>query len=384
MSLDADIHRRTTRIVRMRPDVDNRATLVSQYASCGVCASRLESDADFCVMCGERIRPRVSLVGSVIGDIYSVESQIAEGRTATIYRARCLPGGPDVAVKVLHPELARDPIAVERFRREGKCLARLRDQHTVAVYDHGEEGDTLYLVMELLHGEGLDVRIRTCGAMPWRQTLAVVRAVCTSLAEAHAHGIVHRNLEPSNIRICAGDAVKVIDFGLAKLRPRDNDEELTYSGQAVGTLAYMAPEQLAGGACDGRADLYALGLIMLELLLGRTRSYGVRRVLPDHVPGAVETLIERCLAPSPIDRVASAIELGAAIDALLAPAPIAPAPPRRRILAHTSAFELQPPRIVIHAAVEPEPRPRGVWWKAWALACVACGFGLATAVAGCT
>ena len=387
MTSNASIHSRPTRIVRRVRD--DRKTLVCVAKSgelCHDCLQPLDVDAQFCGMCGERIRGRVSLIGTTIAELYRVEELIAEGKTATIYRACYLPSGIDVALKVLHPELARDPIASERFRREGKCLARLRDQHTVAVYDHGEDADgTVYLAMELLCGEGLDTRIRTRGAMPWREALAVLRAVCTSLAEAHAHGIVHRNLESSNIRLGAGDSVKVIDFGLAKLRPDASDEELTYAGQAVGTLAYMAPEQLAGGTCDGRADLYALGVVALELLLGRPRVPGsAPALLPAEVPDEVEALLVRCLAPVPGDRFTSATELGLAIDRALTPVAPRVSAPRKRVFANTPAFELQPPRIVIDAPVEHVDAPvRPSRWRLWAVALVVAGVGLGSAVAGC-
>ena len=386
--LSLDIHSRTTRIVRRsRVSLDDRRTLVftgNAEDACRSCRSSLAEDAQFCGMCGERIRPRTTLSGTIVDQLYAVEERIAEGRTSAVYRARYLPNGREVALKVLHDELAANPIAAERFRREGKCLARLRDAHTIAVYDHGEAPDgTLYIAMELLHGEGLDVRVRTRGPMPWRPVLEIVRAVCTSLAEAHSHGIVHRNLEASNIRLEAGDAVKVIDFGLAKLRPEETDEELTYGGQAVGTLAYMAPEQLCGGTCDARADLYALGVIALEAIRGRARTHGApsSATLGD-LPQAVEGLLRRCTASDPAERPASAVELGAEIDRILAPA--AAAPRHRRVFAHTSAFELQPPRIVLDIASEPErPVSRRSRWRTWAILLAACSIGLGTAVAGC-
>lgn len=385
MRESATIHSRPTLIVRSsRVSFDDRKTVVCIGRSgdtCRGCRSTLADDAQFCGMCGERIRTSDLAKGTKIDGLYEIEALIARGKTAAIYRARCVPSGRAVALKVLHPELAYDPVRQERFRREAKCLARLRDPHTVASYDHGETTDgTLYIALELLDSEGVDVRVRTRGAMPWRSALEILRAACSSLAEAHALGIVHRNLEARNVRICKDGTVKVIDFGVARLRPEDSDEELTRGGQAVGTLDYRAPELLAGGVCDGRADLYALGIIGNELIHGR-RRHGMG--LPSGVPPEVEALLRRCTAADRAERFASAQELADAIDELLA-VPARASSPRTRVLAHTPAFELQPPRIVVDlAADEPEPRARGSRWKAWAFGLVACGLGLGTAMAGC-
>ena len=402
-----DLHARATRILRTQKSMfDTRKTVesaVTSGARCWSCHATLEQDALFCGMCGGRARPRRSLIGDVIDGLYVVEDKLAEGSTATIYRARYLPSGSALALKVLHPELGYDHRAVERFRREGKCLARLRNRHTVAVYDHGETADgTLYIAMELLRAEGLDVRVRTQGAMPWRAALSILRAVCDSLAEAHALGIVHRDLSTANVLVDEGDLVKVIDFGLAKLRPEDSDEELTSTGHAIGTLSYAAPEQLAGRTCDQRADLYAIGVIGCELMLGRLPLRGPSSIsLPGDLPREVAVLLRRCLASDPSTRFATATDLAAAIDRILTPpdpvavAVAAPPAPRRRVFPHTSAFELLPPRIVIDAPPDPAFLARGsspevtpvsqrsARWKLWAAALVVCGIGLGTAVAGC-
>lgn len=399
-----DIHRSTTRILRgQRDTTDDRKTLIresiSRSATCTSCT--VAEGAQFCGMCGERAGRRASLVGTVVDDLYDVELELAEGETATIYRTRYLPSGQEVALKVLHPELSYDSMAVARFRREGKVLARLRNTHTVAVYDHGETADgTIYIAMELLRGEGLDARVRTRGAMPWRAVLSVMRDVCSSLVEAHAHGIVHRDLTPTNIRLDPNNEVKLIDFGLAKVRPDADDDELTLAGKAVGTLEYMAPEQVIGHTCDGRADLYALGVIGLELLLGHVRRpNAAAAVLPASIPREVESLLLRCLAPDPSDRIPNAAELEREIARILAPTePLVPVPAAaQHVFAHTSAFELQPPRIVLDIAPLPqflaargsEPEielpaaaPRG-FWRLMAAAFVMGGIGVATAIAGC-
>ncbi len=400
------IHRLPTRIIRTQAEcVPARTTVVSRITNpgigCHACRTELEVESQFCGMCGSRVRARTSRIGAVIDGLYEVQATIAEGANATIYRARYLPTGAELALKVLHPELAFDSRLTARFRRESRCLARLRDPRSVTVFDHGMAADgTLYTAMELLRGEGLDVRIRTRGAMQWRAALTILRNICGALAEVHAHGIVHRDLSLSNVILVAGDAVKVIDFGLAKLRSEDDDDDLVTAGEAIGTLRRAAPEQLAGRRCDARADIYALGVIGCELLLGRLPLGDPSTVaLPHTTPGDVSALLRRCLATAPEHRFGSALQLAIAIDQLLAPldAEAVPSlvPRRRRVFAHTPAFELHAPRIVMQEPpvpaflargsqpeIAPEP-PRAVRWKLWAAALVASGIGLGTAVAGC-
>lgn len=400
-----DIHARPTRILkRWRADADTRATAVSTVTSpgtpCATCTSLLEIDAQFCGMCGSRVRARPSLVGVVVDELYRVDACIARGATTTIYRACYLPSGTEVALKVLHPELAYDQTAVQRFRREGRCLSRLRDPRTVVVFDHGEAADgTLYIAMELLRGEALDVRLRARGAMPWRTTLSIMRGISAALGEAHSHGIVHRNLGTSNVMLLGDDTVKLIDFGLAKLRSDETDEDLTSVGQAIGVLRPSAPEHREGRTSDHRADLYALGVLGLELLLGRPPLGEPHTLaLPTGTPPLVAALLRRCVATEPDARFATAAELANAIEQALRTSDTgiaAATAPVRPTFGHTSAFELQPPRIVIAAAPQPAflargsepeiplPSTRGRRWKLWAVALIVCGVGLGTAVAGC-
>src|SRR5262249_49333991 len=140
---------------------------------------------------------------------------------------------------------------------------------------------TLYIVMELLRGESLFERFRTRGPLPWQRMVAIARAVCSSLAEAHALGIVHRDLKPTNIHLEPGpggdDVVKVLDFGIAKiLRDSGFDSaELTNAGQMIGTLDYMSPEQMVGGECTATSDIYTLGVVMYEMIAGKRPFHDV-------------------------------------------------------------------------------------------------------------
>jgi eukaryotic-like serine/threonine-protein kinase len=216
--------------------------------TCPSCTIDLDQDATYCGLCGRRVRARRgTLVGTRLNDRYRIDAKIAEGGFGAIYRATHV-DGHEVALKVLHADLASDPSLAARFRREGATLASLRDPHTVATYELGEAPDgTLYIAMELLHGESLLDRFQTRGPLPWRRVLEIVRAVCSSLAEAHGLGIVHRDLKPANIHLADNDFVKLLDFGIAKVqRPSDirlsdslSGAELTRAGQAIGTLAAL-------------------------------------------------------------------------------------------------------------------------------------------------
>ncbi|MGE5183069.1 MAG: serine/threonine-protein kinase [Acidobacteriota bacterium] len=274
------------------------------------------------------------LLGVVLDGRYRIEDKLAEGGFGIVYRATHLPSGADVAVKVLHAELTRDPDVVARFRREGAVLARLRDPHTVAAYDIGEVDGLLYIAMELLRGENLHDRFTARGALPWPEVVTIAREVCSSLAEAHALGIVHRDLKPSNIYLEQGGFVKVIDFGIAKLHEGSAlaSIEVTRQGQMIGTFDYMSPEQIIGGPCGPASDLYTLGVVMYELIAG-VRPFpdekgpasmltalltktppplSCRRAVPDEL----EAVVMRCLEREPQQRFASVDELAAALDRL--------------------------------------------------------------------
>ncbi len=263
----------------------------------------------------------------MLGTRYRIDTRIADGGFAAVYRARDVVSDRDVAVKVLHARLLRHENAVARFRREAAVLVHLHNVHTVTAYDFGEAEDgTLYLVLELLRGESL------AGPMPWPRMLGIAGQVCESLAEAHAHGIIHRDLKPTNIHLGDGDVVKVIDFGVAKILHGSNlhDDELTRSGQMVGTFDYMAPEQMVGSACSPQTDLYTLGLVMYEMISGE-RPFGsapstiamlqaMIRTVPrplsaiSDAPLELDAVMTKLLHRDPLQRYASARDLAIALD----------------------------------------------------------------------
>jgi serine/threonine-protein kinase len=283
----------------------------------------------------ERVDP---LLGAVFDRRYRIEERLAAGGFGAIYRAEHLTTKRHVALKVLLPSLTHDKGVIARFRREGATLTALRSPNTITAYELGEAPDgTLYIVMELLRGVTLFERFRSKGRIPWRTMVAIARAVCNSLEEAHGLGIVHRDLKPTNIHLEPGpdgEVVKVLDFGIAKiLRDSDFDSsDLTNAGQMIGTLDYMSPEQMVGGACTGQSDIYTLGIVMYEMVAGRrpfAESESAAATLAQmlkstptpleqhtQVPHAFNALVMRCLDRDPSRRYPDVRVLGAELEKL--------------------------------------------------------------------
>ena len=208
-------------------------------------------------------------INQVLNNRFKVESKIGEGGFGAVYRGVQLATGRKVALKLLHPEMTKDENLVARFRREGMVLCNLRDAHTITTYDFDQTPDgTLYIAMELLEGKSLHQIFHEQAPLDWKRVFKILTEMCSSLAEAHAQGIVHRDLKPENIyletRPGNPEFVKILDFGIAKVMRGDaidpQSPQLTATGQTLGTLEYMSPEQLMGKPLDGRSDVYALGV----------------------------------------------------------------------------------------------------------------------------
>jgi len=277
------------------------------------------------------------MLGRLIHGRFLIESRIGAGGMGIVYKARQTGIDRPVAVKMLLRELAGDEKVIKRFQIEALAVSRLNHPNTIRIYDFGQiEDGTLYFAMEFLEGRNLEQTIRREGALSVRRSLHVMRQIAASLTEAHEKGIVHRDLKPDNIFLVRvgedPDFVKVLDFGVAKLREADQRQgTVTQAGTIFGTPRYMAPEQCRSMAVDHRADLYAIGVIAYELMTGRPPfdaenplailiqhvqepPPAMAEVRPDlEVPEEVEELVMRCLRKAPEERFQSAADLVAEI-----------------------------------------------------------------------
>ncbi len=246
-------------------------------------------------------------VGRMLDGRYRLLARIAEGGMATVYLARDERLHRDVAVKIMRADLARDETFVFRFQREARLAAGLSHPNVVAVHDFGEDEDDMFLVMEHVEGPTLRERLAD-GAMTARQALAVLDPILQALEAAHSAGLVHRDVKPENVLLREDGVVKVADFGLA--RAVSSTTTTGASGVLLGTVSYLSPEQVERGIADARSDVYAVGLILYEMLTGQKAFQGDSpiHVAYQHVHGSV---------PVPSDRVAT---VGPTMDRLVASA----------------------------------------------------------------
>ncbi|MEO8522157.1 MAG: protein kinase [Acidobacteriota bacterium] len=265
---------------------------------------------------------------------YEVLALIGAGGMGEVYRARDPRLGRDVAIKTIAPHLARDPEVLARFRREARSVAALSHPNILAIHDVGQEGDTWFVVTELLAGETLRHRMRR-GPLAWSEVVAVGVAVAEGLASAHARGIVHRDIKPENLFITSDERVKILDFGLA--RPEATADaagaatttSATAPGTVAGTAGYMSPEQIQAVPLDGRTDIFSLGCVLYEMLAGAPPFRGASpaesaaAVLRDPVaplaggaaPPSLEQAIIHCLEKNREVRFQSAMDLAFALKA---------------------------------------------------------------------
>ena len=266
---------------------------------------------------------RPELLGVRLGGRYELQELIASGGMADVWQAHDLVLGRPVAVKILKQELAQDQDLLERFRLEAVAAARLSHPAIVRIFDTGDTDGFTYIVMELFEAPTLARVLQESGPLPPEEASHIVAGALLGLAHAHAGGVVHRDVKPSNILVGEGGFVKVTDFGIAKAAFAAAD--LTTTGNLLGTAKYLAPEQVAAGDIDARADLYAAGVVLYELLTGRTPfesdnhlATASMRLTQDPVPpGALrpgiprnlEQVVLRALARDPDQRYQSAEEM---------------------------------------------------------------------------
>ncbi|MGB0388837.1 MAG: protein kinase domain-containing protein [Ardenticatenaceae bacterium] len=296
-----------------------------------------------------------NLVGKQLGQ-YDIIAEIGRGGMAVIYRAVQKGLEREVALKVLSSALTHDPKFVERFRREALAAARLDHPKIVTIYDVGEQNGVHYIAMKLLSGASLEEIIERGGALPLARAIPMIEQVASALDYAHADGIVHRDIKPGNVMVDAYDRITLTDFGIAK-RTMDTSG-LTQTGMVMGTLDYIAPEQIQGVGADYRSDIYALGIMSYRMLSGRLPFEGdtaslmysqlytppppLRNFVPS-LPFHVEAAINRALAKNPEDRFQRAGDFAAALGN--------PSTPSRGIAAQQPA----PPPSEAPTRINPAP-----------------------------
>jgi hypothetical protein len=267
---------------------------------------------------------------------YEILAAIGAGGMGEVYRAKDARLGRDVAVKVLSAGFTNDPDRRARFEREAKAIAALSHPNILAIFDVGTHDGQMYAVTELLEGQSLRDRL-SAGTPPVRKAVEVAVQIARGLSAAHEKGIVHRDLKPENVFALTGGQVKILDFGLARQMPTGTGATetgfvATDAGVVMGTVGYMAPEQVRGEAADSRTDLFALGAVLHEVLTGRrafkraTAAETMTAILNDdppnpsairpEVPAALDRIVQHCLEKHPAERFQTAVDVGFALDAL--------------------------------------------------------------------
>lgn len=287
------------------------------------------------------------LIGTRLGDRMTLIQEIGRGGMGTVYRARHEILERDFAVKILRSDMRSDPVVVERFKREARAASRLEHPNVVFISDFDQLPDKrFYIVMEFISGKSLREILNTEGPMNVPRACAILLQIADALDYAHEQGVIHRDLKSENIIITQSrgrEIPKILDFGLAKLVSDALDmQSITNQGQIFGTPETMAPEQITGGPLDHRVDIYAMGVLTYELLVGRPPFSGhMLQVLMAHkkqapprpseekpgVPPELDELVLRCMAKDPAQRYARASDLVAVYQSVLQPAAPAAAPP---------------------------------------------------------
>jgi eukaryotic-like serine/threonine-protein kinase len=345
-----------------------------------------------------------SLIDTLFDGRYRIVRKLGAGGMADVYLAEDQELGRRVAIKILNGRHANDQQFIERFRREAKNAAALNHPNIVSIYDRGEAEETYYIAMEYLDGRTLKELVVGHGPAPVNVAIEYARQILSALRFAHRHGIVHRDIKPHNVLVDREGRVKVTDFGIA----RAGTSQMTETGSIVGTAQYLSPEQARGGEVDQRSDLYSLGVVLYELLTGRTPFDGDTPVeiamkhlsnvpqqpsaLRKDIPPELDMVVMRALAKDPEDRYQSADEMEADLERVLRGAPVAAATtdtatqvmrvPPAAAAAETAATMIAPRarggRAIVDEEYEEEPPGERPLWP-WL---VAAGFVVAALIAG--
>jgi serine/threonine-protein kinase len=353
-----------------------------------------------------------SLIDTLFDGRYRIQRKLGAGGMADVYLAEDQELGRRIAIKILNSRHGNDDQFIERFRREAKNAAALNHPNIVSIYDRGEAEDTYYIAMEFLDGRTLKELIVSRGAAPINVAIEYARQILSALRFAHRHGIVHRDIKPHNVLVDGEGRVKVTDFGIA----RAGTSQMTETGSIVGTAQYLSPEQAKGGEVDPRSDLYSLGVVLYELLTGKTPFDGETPVeiamkhlstapkppskLRPDIPPELDMVVLRALAKNPDERYQSADQMEADLERVARGASVSAATvdtatqvlrrPATAVVAAEAATaatmiaapppaarDAPPPAVVEEDAYEEDGGDKPLWpWL------VAIGFVIAAVIAG--
>ncbi len=345
---------------------------------CPRCQSDNTDTARFCSNCATKLdlSDRASLTrtlettpdelarGVVFAGRYEIIEELGTGGMGRVYRAQDTKLKEEVALKLIKPEIAADKRTVERFHNEIKIARKVSHKNICRMHDLHEEGKTLYLTMEYVRGEDLKSLLHRMKALTIGAAISTARQVAEGLAEAHKLGITHRDLKPGNIMIDKDGNAKIMDFGIARVR---QEKGITGEGAVIGTPEYMSPEQVEGKGADARSDIYALGAILFEMLVGRAPFEGetpfsiankhktepppIPKKLVPQIPEGLNKLILRCLEKDKAKRYQTAEELVADLSAVEQALPVTDriAPRAKTKTSHEVTIKFQPRRLVIPA-----------------------------------
>jgi serine/threonine-protein kinase len=264
---------------------------------------------------------------------YEILDVLGRGGMGVVYRGIDKQIGREVAIKTLTQGFLRDANMLARFYEEGRRTGRLNHPNIVTVYDLGDDNGTPYIVMECVEGEPLDRMIRSGMQPSLPERLRILVEVCSALGYAHRNNVIHRDVKPANIFVQPDGTAKLLDFGIARLEKRDQDNNLTQTGNLIGTVPYMAPERLRNEDVDGRSDIFAAGVVLFQLMAGQLPFSGTDNVLMQKImnephprlssirqdlPASLEPILDRALAKSLDDRYPAAEEMAADLTAVIA------------------------------------------------------------------